>query len=73
MALEADRREGEFGEGLCDADDSFELADGNGDGGAGGGGELGSVDLATDGNEVGGEFFTSFRREARGTTPGSFH
>ena len=49
--------EGEFCEGFGDADDGFELADCDGDGGARVGGEFGGVDLPTDGDEVGGELF----------------
>ena len=58
-------REGELGKGFRDADDGFELADGDGDGGAGVGGDFGAMDLAADGDEVGGEFFGGLRGEAR--------
>lgn len=66
MGLGGDGREGEFGEGFGDADDGFELADSDGDGGAGVGGEFGAVNLAADGDEVGGEFFGGFGGEAGG-------
>lgn len=64
MGFESDGGEGKFGEGLGDADDGFELADRDGDGRAGGGGDFGGVDLAPDGDEVGGELFARFRGEA---------
>ena len=57
MNFSCDGRERDFGEGFGDADYGFELADGDGDRGAGVGGQLGGVDLATDGDEVGGELF----------------
>ncbi len=66
MRFCGDGREGDFGKGLGDADDGFELADGDGDGGAGVGGDFGAVDLAADGDEVGGEFFGGFGGEAGG-------
>lgn len=53
VGFRGDGGEGEFGEGFGDADYGFELADGDGDAGAGVGGDLGGVDLAADGNEVG--------------------
>lgn len=68
MGFEGYGGEGEFGEGFGDADDGFELADGDGDRGAGGGGEFGAVDLAADGDEVGGELFAGFGGEAGGAT-----
>ena len=67
MGLERDGAEGEFGEGFGDADYGFELADGDGDGGASRGGDFGGVDLSPDGDEVGGELFAGFGGEAGGT------
>jgi len=67
-----DGREGDFGEGFGYADDGFELADGDGDGGAGVGREFSAVDLAADGDEVGGEFFGGFGGEAGGAAPVCF-
>ena len=64
MGFERDGAEGEFGEGFCDADYGFELADCNGDRGARGGGDFGGVDLAADGYEVGRELFAGFGGEA---------
>ena len=66
MGFERDGAEGEFREGFRDADYGFELADCDGDGGAGRGGDFGRVDLPSDGDEVGGELFASFGGEARG-------
>ena len=66
MRFGGDGGEGDFGEGFGDADDGFELAHGDGDGGAGVGGDFGAVDLAADGDEVGREFFGGFRGEAGG-------
>jgi len=65
-----DGGEGQFGEGFGDADDGFELAHGDGDGGAGVGGEFGAVDLAADGDEVGGELFGGGGGEAGGAAAG---
>ena len=42
------------------------MANGDGDGGACGGGDFGGVDLATDGDEVGRELFAGFGGEAGG-------
>lgn len=50
--LGCDSREGEFGEGLSDTDDGFELTDRDGDGGASVSFNLGGMDLPSDGNEV---------------------
>ena len=47
----------QFGERFGDADDGFELADGERDGAAGAGGEFGVVERAAEGDEVGGEGF----------------
>ena len=55
---------GEFGEGFGDADDGFELADGDRDAGAGVCGDFGRVDLPADGDEVGRELFAGFGGEA---------
>ena len=64
MGFRGDGGEGEFGEGFGDADDGFELADGDGDAGARVGGYFGRVHLPPDGDEVGGEFFAGFGGEA---------
>lgn len=64
MGFGGDGGEGEFGEGFGDADDGFELADCDGDAGAGVGGDFGGVDLAADGDEVGRELFAGFGGEA---------
>ena len=55
---------GELGEGFGDADDGFELADGDGDAGARVCGDFGRVDLPADGDEVGRELFAGFGGEA---------
>ena len=55
---------GEFGEGLSDADDGFQLTDGDGDGGAGVGFQFAGVHLFADRDEVGGELFGGFGGEA---------
>ena len=70
MGFCGERGEGEFGEGFGDADDGFELADGNGDGGARAGGEFGGVDLPPDGDEVGRELFAGFGGKAGGAAAG---
>ena len=70
MGFRGDGRQGEFGEGFGDADDGFELADCDGDAGAGVGGYLGGVHLPADGNEVGREFFAGFGGEAGRATSG---
>ena len=72
MGFGGDDREGELGEGFGDADDGFELADGDGDGGADIGAELGRVDLSPDGDEVGGELFSGFGGETRGAASENF-
>ena len=59
-----DGREGEFGEGFRDADYGFELADRDGNAGAGVRGDFGRVDLPADGDEVGRELFAGFGGEA---------
>ena len=64
MRFGRNRGEGEFRERFRDADDGFELPDGDGDGGPRVGGELGAVDLAADGDEVGGQLLAGFGREA---------
>ena len=64
MGFGGDGGEGELGEGFGDADDGFELADCDGDAGAGVGGDFGGVDLAADGDEVGRELFARFGGEA---------
>ena len=64
VVFRGDGREGEFGEGFGDADDGFELADGDGDAGAGVCGNFRRVDLPADGDEVGRELFAGFGREA---------
>lgn len=64
MLFRSDGLKGEFCEGFSDTDDGFELADRDGDGGAGIGLEFGGVHLFADGDEVGGEFLGSFRGEA---------
>ena len=56
--------EGKFGEGFGDADYGFELADCDGDAGAGVCGDFGRVDLPADGNEVGRKLFASLGGEA---------
>ena len=66
MLREGDGGEGELSEGFGDADDGFELADGDGDGGAGVRGEFGGVDLPPNGDKMGGELFGGFGGEARG-------
>lgn len=72
MGFGGNGREGDFGEGFRYADDGFELADGDGDGGAGVGREFGAVDLAADGNEMGGKFFGGFGGEAGSAAPVCF-
>lgn len=70
MGFGRDGGEGEFGEGFGDADDGFELADCDGDAGAGVGGDFGGVHLAADGDEVGRELFAGFGGEARRAASG---
>ena len=64
MGFGGDGGERDFGKRLGDADDGFELADSDGDGGAGVGGDFGAVDLAADGDEMRREFFGGFWGEA---------
>ncbi len=70
MGFRGDGRERELGEGFGDADDGFELPNGDGDRGAGVGAEFGAVDLAADGDEVGGELFGGGGGEAGGAATG---
>lgn len=70
MLLGGDGGEAQLGEGLGDADDGLELADCDGDGGAGVCFDFGGVDLFADGDEVGGEFFGGGFAEAGGATAG---
>ena len=55
---------GEFGKGFRDADYGFELADCDGDAGAGVCSDLGRMDLPAYGNEVGRKLFAGFGGEA---------
>lgn len=59
-----DGRQRKFGEGFGDADDGFELTDGDRDGGASVGVEFGGVDLFSDRDEMGRELFLGFGGEA---------
>ena len=52
-----DRGESQLGQRLGYSDDGFELADRDGDAGPSGGEKFGCVDLFSDGDEIGGEFF----------------
>ena len=61
MRLSGDGRKREFGKGFGDANDGFELANGDGNGGTSIGLYLGSVDPATDGDEMAGELFGGIR------------
>ena len=70
MRFERDGGEGEFGEGFGDADYGFQLADCDGDGGAGGRGDFGGVHLSADGDEVGRELFAGFGGEAGAAASG---
>lgn len=53
MGFECYGGEGEFGERFSDADDGFELTNGDGYAGAGVGRQFGGVDLSADRDEVG--------------------
>ena len=67
-----DDAEIELRERFGNPDYGFELPDCDWDRGAGVGGELGGVDLASDGDEVRGELFGGFGGEAWGTASGFF-
>lgn len=66
MGFVCDGAQGEFREGFGDADDGFELADGDGDRRADVGGLFGLGDAVADGDEVGGELFGGGGGEAGG-------
>ena len=68
MLLCRDGRQRQLGQRLGDTDDGFKLTNRDGDRRTGVGVELGTVHLFSDGDEVRGEFFSSFGREARGTS-----
>lgn len=69
VGLGGDGGQADLGERFGDADDGFELADGDGDGGARVGLEFGGVHLLADGDEVGGEFLGGFSGKVRCTSP----
>jgi hypothetical protein len=60
VLLCCDGGESEFGQGFRYTDDGFELTNRDRNGGAGVGTDFGGVDLATDGDEMGGELFGGF-------------
>ena len=66
MGFGCDGGEGEFGEGLGNPDDGFQLTNRDGDAGTGVGTDFRGVDLSADGDEVGRELFAGFGGEAGG-------
>ena len=59
MGFSRGGRERQLGKGFGNADDGFELPDGDGDRGAGIGGQFGGMDLPAYGDKVRGELFGS--------------